>query len=73
MSKLNALAVGASLLTDWLCQECNQYLTNEEIHYYETRCERCETEWLEEIEAWRNGKENETFDRLYSTIKSTLN
>jgi len=51
------------------CDECGLPLNNEEIEYYETRCEQCEREWLEDITAWRKGAKNDKFDKLYSIAR----
>lgn len=56
-----------------LCTDCKQVLTEEEIKYYETRCEKCESEWAEEIHQWRHGEENKELDKLYEKPKETLN
>ncbi len=48
-----------------LCVSCGEMLTDEEQHYYGTRCERCEAEGCEHLEAWRHGAEDEELDRLY--------
>ena len=40
-----------------ICIECGAILTDEEYHYYETRCETCEGNWLDAIEEWRHGVE----------------
>lgn len=39
-----------------LCSECHQVLTATEIVMYENRCDRCEGEWMEDVEAWRHGR-----------------
>lgn len=56
-----------------VCAECHQVLTDEEIEYYKTRCEQCEREWLDDIEAWRDGAENKKFDAMYGDKKPVLN
>ncbi|MDY0282864.1 MAG: hypothetical protein RBR35_20210 [Salinivirgaceae bacterium] len=56
-----------------LCADCKQPLTDEEIEYYEYRCERCESEWADEMYRWRHGEANEKFDALYSVPKPTIN
>lgn len=42
------------------CNECGKLLLLEEMHYYENRdgtanCEECEGNWMEKVNAWRNG------------------
>lgn len=58
-------------MTARLCIDCNQVLTDEEVDYYGYRCEKCESEWAEEIYQWRNGGENEKFDKMFSIPKET--
>ncbi len=48
------------------CCECASILTDDEIKYYDQRCEQCEKEWHEELIAWRQGGENEKFDKQFS-------
>ena len=48
-----------------LCTECGAVLTDEEREYYSFRCEGCETESHERIEAWRHGAEDLELDALY--------
>ena len=52
-----------------LCTDCKQVLTEEEIKYYEARCEKCESEWTEEMYQWRHGEENKELDKLYENQK----
>ena len=49
-----------------VCRECGKPLSPKEIHYYESRCEQCERDWCDEIEAWRHGEHNPKLDELYS-------
>lgn len=54
-------------MTDnFICLDCGSSLTETEQYYYERRCESCEADWLDSIESWRNGGENEEFDALFS-------
>jgi hypothetical protein len=53
------------------CRECRLVLTDNEIKYYEDRCEDCERDWLERIEDWRHGGEDKGLDELYSAPKQT--
>ncbi len=49
-----------------ICKECGNVLTDLERHYYENKCESCERLWLEAVERWRRGEEeNEEFDKVY--------
>lgn len=54
------------------CGECAAVMTDEEIKYYESRCGKCEKEWHDEIIAWRNGGENEKFDKQFSLPMNVL-
>lgn len=58
-------------MTMTICRECAKPLTAEEAKYYETRCENCEREWGERIEAWRKGGEDGELDLLYSVPPPT--
>lgn len=48
-----------------LCRDCFEPITTAEQHFYEDRCERCEQEWHERIQAWRAGGEDKELDNLY--------
>jgi hypothetical protein len=37
-------------------------LTDEERHYYETRCEACEGMWSERVYRWRHGARDPGMD-----------
>ncbi len=50
-----------------VCRECGCRLTAVEVEHYEDRCEDCEGAWLEQIEAWRHGAEDEELDRLFGS------
>ena len=54
------------------CQDCFKALTAEEIEYYESRCEQCESYFAEQLQQWKAGSENKYFDDLYSAPKSIL-
>ncbi|GJE43967.1 hypothetical protein [Methylobacterium soli] len=47
------------------CAECGNVLTETERHYYERRCEQCERDWCDRIEAWRHGSEDAELDGFY--------
>ena len=47
------------------CRDCGNYLTATEEHYYENRCNECEGRWLDRIESWRHGGEDDDLDALY--------
>jgi len=50
----------------FLCDDCAQPLTVEEIHYYERRCENCERVWSQRIDDWMRGKTIEPeFDSIF--------
>lgn len=38
-----------------VCSCCRRPLSDEEIFYYESRCENCESDWHDRIESWRHG------------------
>lgn len=48
-----------------ICRECCQPLTEDEVEYYEDRCEHCERERSERIGAWMAGREDAELDALY--------
>mgnify|MGYP007083427295 CR=1 FL=1 len=48
-----------------VCYDCLRPLTDEERHYYETRCEACEGEWQERLQRWKRGHDDAEFDQLY--------
>lgn len=48
-----------------LCCDCTTRLTDAEVHWYGYRCERCEREWSERMDAYRLGSEDPELDRLY--------
>lgn len=47
------------------CSDCFEPLTDEEIHYYESRCDRCEWLDLYRHHAWRHGGEDKELDERY--------
>lgn len=49
-----------------VCGECGAGLSSEERRYYGARCERCETEWFDRIEAWRCGGNDEELDEMFA-------
>lgn len=54
------------------CSDCGHPMTDEERYFYEKRCERCEGEWFERIEAWRHGEaEDEELNQTFSVPKPT--
>lgn len=55
-----------------ICVECGKILTDEERHYYESRCESCEGDWANEIAEWREGGVNAKFDALYGGESPTI-
>lgn len=70
-SHTNAGLCGGEMIT--ICIECKQSLINDEIEYYENRCEKCESEWADEMYRWRHGEKNEKFDAMYSAPNPTIN
>jgi hypothetical protein len=55
------------------CQGCGAVLTDEERHYYGTRCETCESEWSDRVTAWRKGAADPELDAQYDGPQRTLN
>lgn len=55
-----------------LCRDCTATLTAEELHYYGDRCNRCEGEWSDRIEAWRHGGEDAELSRMFPNEPRTL-
>ena len=52
------------------CKDCDAPLTDEEAHYYEDRCERCERLDFVRVEAWRKGeREDQELDQMYGTAE----
>jgi hypothetical protein len=49
-----------------LCTGCGKPLTLEEIEYYEVKCEQCERAWMQQIDNWLAGKEDQELDALYN-------
>lgn len=54
-----------------ICRECGAPLSAEEKRYYGDRCEQCERDWFDRIEAWRTGGEDSDLDRLYGKTPET--
>lgn len=54
------------------CRRCGKPLTSEEAKYYADRCEGCEVDWFERIEAWRLGGADAELDAVFSAPKPTL-
>jgi hypothetical protein len=52
-----------------ICEDCGSVLTDTERHYYERRCEQCESAWSERMTAWQKGAEDDEMDALYSVPK----
>ena len=48
-----------------ICADCGQPMTAAEAHFYEVRCEGCESEDLARYQAWRHGAEDPELDTLY--------
>lgn len=55
-----------------ICLSCSSVLTAEEREYYEYRCEKCEREWFERIQAWLNGAADKELDACFSAPKPTV-
>lgn len=55
----------------FICRECGIVLTEDEKHYYEDRCEECEREDFERIEAWRRGGHDPELDALFGSPSET--
>lgn len=47
------------------CKDCGFILTEEEMHYYEIRCEKCERAYDERVERWRRGGEDAELDAMF--------
>lgn len=48
-----------------ICDECAARLTNEEKRFYDGRCETCERDWHERIQAWREGGGDPELDEMF--------
>jgi hypothetical protein len=48
------------------CSDCDAPLTDEEAHYYEHRCERCERLWFYRVTIWQEGKDDPELEEIYS-------
>lgn len=55
------------------CAECGRVLTDEERHYYGSRCEECEGDWSDRIHHWRQGGEDPELDAMYDGPRPTRN
>lgn len=49
-----------------LCAECAQVLTDTERLYYGHRCERCEIDDHDRLQAWREGGEDPELDARFA-------
>jgi hypothetical protein len=56
-----------------ICADCGSILTDEERHYYERRCEKCETAHHDKISAWRRGGDDPELDAVFSVPKPSAN
>lgn len=55
-----------------ICKDCLKPLTDEELNYYEYRCEDCERDNHERIQAWRTGSIDPELDDIYGVEKRTV-
>jgi hypothetical protein len=56
-----------------LCDDCAQPMTVEEIHYYERRCEQCESAWSERMGKWMRGEIVEPeLDQIFGVKRSII-
>lgn len=53
-----------------ICIDCGAILTDEERHYYGSRCEGCECADDERVRAWRHGADDPELDAIYSEPRS---
>lgn len=71
-AKVPAPGMYCSAGMDLICQgrapvaACGAVLTPGERHWYGSSCERCEKEWSERIEAWRQGAQDTDLDAMFS-------
>lgn len=50
-----------------ICKDCGETLTDEEVEYYEYRCDYCERLWSARLTLWRHGKiEEKEFDDIFN-------
>ena len=56
-------------LLRFLCNDCGKILADEELKYYEYRCNDCEQAWSDRINAWRFGAEDEELDAIFDGPK----
>lgn len=47
------------------CSDCNEVMTQQEVHWYDYRCEDCEQEWHKRVLRWKAGMHDAALDRLY--------
>lgn len=47
------------------CTDCNEVMTQKEVHWYDYRCEDCEQAWQRRLQRWRAGLYDAALDRLY--------
>lgn len=56
----------------FVCVDCGAILTDEERKYYEYRCERCERQWCDRMQAWMDGAEDAELDACFDVPKPTV-
>jgi hypothetical protein len=54
-----------SLIGPVMCVDCGVMLAQEEIEFYEYRCDYCERDWMERLAAWRAGEPDEEIEKLF--------
>lgn len=54
-----------ALIGPVICRDCGDMMTQQDIEYFEYRCETCEREWMIRIEEWRHGAEDKEIDRMF--------
>lgn len=48
-----------------ICCACFKKMSQEERKYYETRCERCERNYLHRVATWKAGRYDEELDMAF--------
>jgi predicted Zn-ribbon and HTH transcriptional regulator len=49
------------------CRDCGGEMSDEEIYYYEYRCEDCERDWMDRVDRWMCGDDDPMLDMMYGT------
>ena len=48
-----------------VCVECDEDLTQEEVAFFDGRCEACEIAWQSRVELWRRGGDDPELSAMF--------